>query len=146
MMKRSPGFDAFEFEDLFARLSRQLEEMSGQFDTARQFGREMAVDVREDEESFVAVVDLPGFEKDDIDISVDDRLLTIEAERADAATADDDHYVHRERRAQSVRRSIRLPGEIRPDDAAATYNNGVLTVTLPKLAVDDAASHRIDVE
>jgi len=146
MMKRSPSFDEFAFEDLFARMSRQLEEMSSQFDGSRSVGREMAIDLREEPEAFVAIVDLPGYEKDDIDISVDDRLLTIEAAReADEADESDD-YVHRERRSQSAHRSIRLPAGVRADDASATYNNGVLTVTLPKVVVDDDESRRIDIE
>ncbi|MFB6251591.1 MAG: Hsp20/alpha crystallin family protein [Halobellus sp.] len=56
---------------------------------------------------------------------------------------EDDRYVHRERRSEPVRRSIRLPDEIRAADATASYNDDVLTVTLPKL--DDDESHRIDV-
>ncbi|MFA1609920.1 Hsp20/alpha crystallin family protein [Halobellus rubicundus] len=146
MMKRSPGFDEFAFDDLFARMSRQFEEMSSQLDGPRSFGREMAIDLREEPEAFVAVVDLPGYEKDDIEITVDDRMLTIEAAREADEADERDHYVHRERRSQSAHRSIRLPGEVRPDGASAGYNNGVLTVSLPKLVVDDDESHRIDIE
>ncbi|MGQ4554484.1 Hsp20 family protein [Halobellus sp. GM3] len=150
MMKRSPSFD--EFDDLFARMSRQLEEMSRQFDAPRPFGHETAIDLREDSESFVAVVDLPGFDREDIDLSVADRLLTIEAVREESTDTgnehgSEEHYVRRERRSDSVRRSLRLPADVRADDASATYNNGVLTVILPKLLVeDDEASHHIDVE
>ncbi|MFB6090208.1 MAG: Hsp20/alpha crystallin family protein [Halobellus sp.] len=146
MMKRSPGFDEFAFDDLFARMSRQFEEMSSQLDGPRSFGREMAIDLREEPEAFVAVVDLPGYEKDDIDVAIDGLLLTIEAAREADEGDESDHYVHRERRSQSVHRSIRLPAEVHADDAAAAYNNGVLTVTLPKLVVDDDESHRIDIE
>jgi len=145
MMDRSPSFD--EFDDLFARMTRQLEAMSRQFEGPRPFGRETAVDIREERESFVAVVDLPGFEREDIDLSVADRLLTIEAERETDGETEDERYVRRERRADAIHRSIRLPADVRAEDADATYNNGVLTVTLPKLLVeDDEDSHRIDVE
>ncbi|WP_336021615.1 archaeal heat shock protein Hsp14 [Halobellus salinisoli] len=145
MMRRTPSFDDFEFDDLFGRMSRQFEEMSRQFEGGR-FGRETAIDLREDSESFVAVVDLPGFEKRDIDLSVTDDMLTIEASRSESADEESEHYVHRERRSDSVHRSIRLPAAVRADDASATYNNGVLSVTLPKLHVEDEASHHIDVE
>ncbi|WP_144906387.1 Hsp20/alpha crystallin family protein [Halobellus captivus] len=146
MMRRSPSFDNFEFDDLFDRMSRQFEEMSRQFDGTRSFGREMAVDLREDAESFVAIVDLPGFEKSDIDLMVTDETLTIEATRSEASDEESEHYVHRERRSDAVRRSIRLPSSVRADDASATYNNGVLSVTLPKLHVEDEDAHHIDVE
>ena len=147
MMKRSPSFDDIEFDDLFGRMSRQFEEMSRQFDNTRSFGRDMAVDLREEDDSFVAVIDLPGFEKEDIDLAVAENVLTVEASRAESAEADDEHYLHRERRSEGVRRSIRLPAAVRADDASATYNNGVLSVTLPKLIVDDDEdAHHIDVE
>lgn len=147
MMRRSPSFDDFEFEDFFGRMSRQLEEMSRQFESSRGMGRGVAVDLREDEDSYIAIVDLPGYEKSDIDLSVMDEVLTIEALRSESVEHDSDSYVHRERRADSIHRSVRLPSAIRPDDASATYNNGVLTVTLPKLQIDeDEDSHHIDVE
>lgn len=146
MMRRSPNFDDFEFDDLFGRMSRQFEEMSRQFEGSRAFGREMAIDLREDDDSFVALVDLPGFEKSDIDLSVSDDMLTIEASRSESVDSEDEHYVHRERRSDTIRRSIRIPAAIRSDDASATYNNGVLSVTLPKLHVEDEGSHHIDVE
>jgi len=146
MMKRSPSFDDFEFDDLFGRMSRQFEEMSRQFEGSRAFGREMAVDLREDDDSFVAVVDLPGFEKSDIDLSVTDDMLTVEASRSESADDEGEHYVHRERRSDTIRRSIRIPAAVRPDDASATYNNGVLSVTLPKRHVEDEGAHHIDVE
>jgi HSP20 family protein len=146
MMKRSPSFDDFEFDDVFGRMSRQLEEMSRQFDETRRFGREMAADIREESESFVAIIDLPGFEREHLDLSVTDELLTIEATREESTATDDEHYVQRERRSDSVRRSIRLPAAVRAEDASATYNNGVLTVTLPKRHVGDEDAHHIDVE
>ncbi|WP_311173173.1 Hsp20/alpha crystallin family protein [Halobellus ordinarius] len=178
MMRRTPDFDEFEFEDLFARMTRQLEEMSHSIDGARMFGRGTAIDLREEPEAFVVAVDVPGFEKSDIELAVADRVLTIEASRDDIAettsgddiaettsgddiaettsgddiaeTAGDDdevgHYVRRERHTDSIRRSVRLPGDVRADDASATYRNGVLTVTLPKLAADADDAQRIDVE
>lgn len=147
-MNRSPSFDGSELDSIIARMSRQLEDLTGQSDGPFGSRRGAAVDLRDEPESFVVTVDLPGFERSDIDLSVADRTLTIDATRDVSHDADDDdgRFVRRERRSDSIHRSLRLPADVRADDASATYNNGVLSVTLPKLTVDDGDSHRIDVE
>lgn len=146
-MNRSPSFDGSELDSIIARMSRQLEELTGQFDGPAASRRGAAADLRDEPESFVVTVDLPGFERSDIDLSVADRTLTIDATREVSQDAGDDgRFVRQERRTDSIHRSLRLPADVRADDAAATYNNGVLSVTLPKLAVDGGDSHRIDVQ
>lgn len=149
-MTRTPDFESVEIDTLLDRMSRQFEEMTRQFDGTRTFRRNTAVDLRDDPEAFVVAIDLPGFENDDIDVAIADHELTVDATRETGTVSpkrdDESRYVRQERRTDSVHRSIRLPGEVRADDAAASYNNGVLTVTLPKRTVDDEDSHRIDVE
>ena len=151
-MTRTPDFDSVELDTVFDRMTRQFEELTRQFDGTRTFRRNTAVDLRDDPEAFVVAVDLPGFERADIEVAVADRKLTIDAEREAGPVSptrddgNDGRYVRQERRTDSVHRAIRLPGEVRAGDATATYNNGVLTVTLPKRTVDDADPHRIDVE
>jgi HSP20 family protein len=162
MMRRSNFDDAFDFRAMFERMNRQFEEMNrqfGQFADARpalesgaglpaamgQGG--MQVDVAEYDDEIVVTADLPGFEKGDIDLSIAGEALTIRADRDVDTEHESDSYVRRERRHQSVRRTIRLPAEIREDDASASYTNGVLSVTLPKIEVDeDDDSRRIDID
>ncbi|MBB6646756.1 Hsp20/alpha crystallin family protein [Halobellus ruber] len=150
-MTRTPDFDGVETDTLFDRMSRQFEAMTRQFDGTGTFRRNTAVDLRDDPEAFEIVIDLPGFEKADIDVAVADRELTVDAVRDTGTVSpkrgdDDGRYVRQERRTDSIHRSIRLPGEVRSNDATASYNNGVLTVSLPKRTADDEGSHRIDVE
>lgn len=151
-MTRTPDFDGVELDTFLDRMSRQFEELTRQFDGTRTFRRNTAVDLRDDPDAFVVAIDLPGFEKAGIDVGIADRELTVDAERETGTVSpkrdegDDGRYVRQERRTDSVCRSIRLPGEVRADDATATYNNGVLTVTLPKRTADDEDTHRIDVE
>jgi HSP20 family protein len=147
-MRRSNPFE--EFETLFERMSRQFDEMSRQFD-GPTMGQTHGIqlDVSDYDEEFVVVADVPGFEKEDIDLSVANRSLTIEAAREmrEDEESETGEYIRRERRHESLRRTVRLPEEILADDATASYKNGVLTVTLPKVHVEESDdSHRIDID
>ncbi|WP_049916938.1 Hsp20/alpha crystallin family protein [Halogeometricum pallidum] len=151
MMRRSNPFE--NMESMFDRMSRQFDEMSRQFDDSSRTGSSaqgMEVDVRDGEEEFVVVADLPGFEKEDIDLSITERALTISASRETETETDSDadggEYLRRERRHESMRRTFRLPGDVTAEDAAASYKNGVLTVTLPKVTIDREESRHIDIE
>ncbi|MFC6826698.1 archaeal heat shock protein Hsp14 [Halopelagius fulvigenes] len=147
MMPRSSPFD--DFETLFERMSKQFDDMSRQFERSNVAGMasDVNVDIADEGEEFVVVADLPGYEKEEIDLTVTERVLTIEATHEDSAEHDSEEYIRRERRHESVRRDARLPDDVVADEASASYNNGVLTVTLPKVTTDDDEdSHRIDVE
>jgi HSP20 family protein len=144
MMRRSTPFD---FEEMFDRMNRQLEEMNRQFEHSGLGGiRNMAVDVAEHDDDVVVTADLPGYEKSDIGISVSGDVLTIRAEREASSDREDGAYVRRERRTEAARRTVSLPAEVDEEAGSATYRNGVLTVTLPKLDVDSDDSHAIDIE
>ena len=152
-MSNMTPFD--EMNRAFDRMSRNFGRMDlsdfgrvnwGDFDGMRRSG--IDIDVAEYDDEIVVVADLPGFDKEHIDLTVREGVLSIAAERTMEHDEGDESgaYVRRERRAESLRRSISLPSEVHDDDASATYSNGVLTVTLPKMTVDEGHdSHRIDV-
>jgi len=88
--------------------------------------------VAEYDDEFVVMADLPGYDREDIDVRATEGRLTITAEH-DAASEDADRrYLRRERRHESVTRSVDLPGPVVDEDASATYRHGVLTITLPR--------------
>ena len=93
----------------------------------------LPVDVREDENAIEISASLPGVAKDDIEVSVEHGVLTIQAKSADTDEAASDGYVLRERRAGSFRRALRLSDRVDAAAATSTYADGVLTVTVPKL-------------
>ena len=133
MSRRNP-FD--EIERMFERMNRQFSELGEGSQLPAMAGgpQNVSMDVAEQDSEYVVTADLPGYEKDDIDLSISDRTLRVSAERAEGTDESDEEgtYIRRERHRQSVSRAITLPEEVVEDDASAAYNNGVLTVTLPK--------------
>lgn len=101
-------------------------------------------DVSDTGSAFQLDCELPGFKKEDINISVEKELLTISVERR----LDDEEkkagFVKRERFYGSFSRSFDLTG-INTEDIAAKYEDGILTITLPKKAEEVPASHRIEI-
>jgi HSP20 family protein len=136
-MSRNP-FD--DIERMFDRMSNRLEP----FDEGA-FQGSVTVDVEEADDAYVVTADLPGFDRDDIDVELAGDRLTLSATHTEAESEEGDEdegrYLRRERRQQSVSRSVRLPDPVDEDGAEADYHNGVLTVTLPKEAEGDAGQN-----
>ncbi|WP_255169539.1 Hsp20/alpha crystallin family protein [Natrononativus amylolyticus] len=139
-MRRNP-FD--ELEEMLDRLGRQVEEGmgTGGFPPTGS----VAVDVADAGDEYVVTADLPGYETEEIDLTLAEGTLKLEADRTEESLDEDREYVRRERSHRSVSRRLRLPEPVDEEGVTAQYNNGVLTVTLPKVeGLDD--SRRIDIE
>ena len=91
----------------------------------------MHTDIKETDDSYVVEAELPGFDKEDIELSVDNGVLTIHAESKKDVEDKKDNYVRVERYKGSYSRSYNFEG-IDEDAIKAKYDNGVLTVTVPK--------------
>lgn len=118
----------------FSELERLFEDVAELGMTDR---RTTPIDLVDEGDAFVAVVDLPGFDADDVDVQLDDeRTLSIHAERDLREAFEDVTYVKRERRRDSVDRTVSLPGVVDPDRTEASYDDGVLTVRLGKETAD----------
>ncbi len=90
-----------------------------------------ALDLYESGDHFVAVAELPGMRKEDIDISLHDGTLTISGERK-RESANSETAQRTERYVGTFRRSITLPTRVDAGKVSATYQDGILKVTLPK--------------
>ena len=127
---------------MFERMNQQL----GQFeDTPVPGTQQLSIDLADRDDAFEVTVDLPGYDREDIDLSVADRTLRISAERDESTEAGEGEYLRRERRRRSVSRTLSLPEDIEENEASAGYTNGVLTVTLPKTTGHDE-SRSIDID
>jgi HSP20 family protein len=148
MTPRSNPFD--EIERLFENMSRQFEEASWSWGDREPFARfstafeTMAIDVVEHDDEFVVTVDLPGFERDEVDVRVTDHRLTIEAEHESEMEEGDETYLRQERSHREMKRTITLPDAVDEGAVTARMKNGVLTVTCPKVEVEEA--HEIEIE
>ena len=109
--------------------------------------REWAIplDVVEQEDELLVRASIPGVKVDDINVSIENRVLTIKAETKTETEHKEGGYLMRERRSGSFLRSLRLPESVDSDNAKTTYNDGVLTVSLPKAESKKAKHLKIEV-
>ena len=91
-----------------------------------------AYDIVEHEDNFVLEFDLPGFAKNDFNITVNEGVLTVSGERKEKKTEGENHYRYYGRPYGSFERSFRLNDQVKEDKLKATYKNGVLKLELPK--------------
>lgn len=97
------------------------------------FTRAFKCDIQRLEDKVVVECELPGFKKDDIEISYEDKILTVEAKKDEKVENEKDknNYIVKERYSQSVRRSFTVDN-IDEDNIKAKYEDGILTITLNK--------------
>ncbi|MBK1734135.1 heat-shock protein Hsp20 [Halorhodospira abdelmalekii] len=103
-----------------------------------------AVDIREDEKAYLVHVDLPGVAAEDIDISMDNGMLTIKGQRESEETESGANWKRVERVRGTFFRRFTLPENVDPDNIQARSRNGVLEVTVPKR--EEQPGRRIKVE
>jgi len=91
----------------------------------------LAVDMYQTQDSVVVKASLPGIAPEDVDITVSGDTLTIKGEYKQEEVKRED-YFFQERRFGAVSRTILLPSGLRTDDAEAVFDNGVVTITIPR--------------
>jgi HSP20 family protein len=112
------------------RLTTLQDQLDQLFEVQRAWAP--ALDVAEDKDGFRVRLELPGLKREEIDVSLEDGVLTITGERK-AETPQDGSTIHRqERHYGKFSRTLTLPSEVVADKVTAAYKDGILTVTLPK--------------
>lgn len=118
---------------------------AGMGGTGTSMAEPMAVDVAERDDEFVVTAETPGFDREDLELTLSDQSLRITANREESTDENDETYIRRERSRRSMSRTVPLPEEVDESGASAEFNNGVLTVTLPKRR-DGEDSRSIEIE
>lgn len=95
----------------------------------------IALDVTEDEDVYAVIASVPGINPDNIEITMEDDVLTIEGEIVSSDEEETAKYHLRERRYGSFKRSIRFPLTVDADAIEANYDRGLLTLTVPKAEI-----------
>lgn len=101
-----------------------------------------ALDLYQTDDNVMAVLELPGMRKEDIEISLHVGTLTISGERK-SSSSNGEKAGRTERYVGSFRRSVTLPARVDSNNVSAAYRNGILTITLPK--AEEAKPKRIEV-
>lgn len=139
--------------DPFRDLRTLQEEVNRLFSTnlTRGFGEEgigrgawnPSVDIYENKDHIVLEAELPGMNRDEFELSVENNVITLRGERQFEKKEDSDNYHRVERSYGSFTRSFTLPQTVSAEGATAEYRNGVLRVTLPKR--EDTKARRIQI-
>jgi len=104
---------------------------------------DFSLDFAETDDEFVVKASLPGIDPDDLEITYNNKVLSIKGESKEEQVVKEKHYHLRERRYGSFQRSVSLPSTVNADKIEASFQSGVLTLTLPK--AEEAKAKRIPV-
>ena len=102
-----------------------------------------ALDISERKDAYLVTVELPGVEAEDLEITLEDGLLTIQGERQFTSESSEQQFHRVERRYGAFRRSITLPAQVQAEQIEASFDNGVLQIVVPKM--EEATPKRIQV-
>jgi len=105
-----------------------------------------SIDVEEDEKSIHVRAEIPGIDEKDLNVTLEDNVLTISGEKKEERKEENKRYVLAERRFGSFKRSIALPAEVKADNVKASFKNGVLTVDFEKKEVSQPKRLTINVK
>ncbi len=103
----------------------------------------LPLDIRQTDREFVIEASIPGFSSEEVEITADQGVLTLRGERKVDETQAEGTYLRRERARYSFVRQMTLPSDVKEEEIRATFQNGVLTVHLPR--VEAPAPRRIPV-
>ena len=130
IIRWNPGRDVTRMEREFRRMLRDFEPTSEE--PASMAVWMPPVDIYETDNEIVVKTDLPGIDPKDLDIRIENNVLTIKGERKMEQTVKDDSYHRIESVYGTFTRSFSLPAAVEEDKIKAEYKDGVLRVTLPK--------------
>jgi len=128
-----------DFENLFDRFFGRG--LTGQPSRVFETTWSPSLDFSEDEKAYIVRLEAPGIPKDDLEVNLDGQILTISGRRSFEKEEKNEEYFWREREQGRFVRTVRLPSAVDGSKVEANYNDGVMTIRLPK--ADSANRSRI---
>jgi HSP20 family protein len=145
MMRWDPFQDLRSAQDEMAQMSPMLAHALGRNTqgSATATAWAPALDISERKDAYLVTVELPGLKPEDLDITMEDGLLTIKGERQFTSESSEQQFHRVERRYGAFRRSITLPAHVTSEGIQASFEDGVLQILVPK--AEEAKPKRIQV-
>ena len=141
--RRDPFLSLANWQDQVNRIFENA--LSGRSEAAAMTAWAPSVDIYETENELVLKADLPDLNEKDLDVRVENNMLTIRGERKFEQKVKEENYLRIERTYGSFSRSFSLPNTVSPETIKAEYKNGVLTVEMPKRAESKPKQVKVNV-
>ena len=146
LMRWNPIKDLLAIQEEMNKLfDEKLDKFSGE-GTLQERIWEPLVDIYEEEDKFVIKAEIPDVDKKDIDITIEDNVLTIKGEKKFEKEEKKENYLRAERFYGTFRRSFTLPTSVEKDKIKAKLDKGVLTIEIPKKEETKPKKISIDVK
>jgi HSP20 family protein len=141
--RRDPFLSLANWQDQVNRIFESA--LAGRSEASAMTAWAPSVDIYETENELVLKADLPDLNEKDLDVRVENNMLTIRGERKFEQKVKEENYLRIERTYGSFSRSFSLPNTVSPEAIKAEYKNGVLTVEMPKRAESKPKQVKINV-
>jgi HSP20 family protein len=149
-MKRSGGMSAptrAGFPDFFSDMDQFFGMMPMPMSMRRQMEMNVpSVNIRDRQKDYLIEVAAPGMKKEDFNIDLERGVLTISSQKEDEKNEDKENYHKREYNYSSFSRSFTLPENLKPEEIKAHYENGILSLTVPKKQDQETNKQRIKID
>lgn len=132
------------FNDIIGTIKESQNDLEKTISGYASGSNKLLIDIIEDNNNIIVKTDIPGVIKENIKIDITEETLEIIANFKDEVLTEGANYIKRERRFDVLKRLVTLPAKIIIDDATAGFENGVLTVTLPKIEKKESFKLHVD--
>jgi len=132
------------FNDIIGTIKESQNDLEKTISGYASGSNKLLIDIIEDNNNIIVKTDIPGVKKENIKIDITEETLEIIAIFRDEILTEGANYIKRERRSDVLKRLVTLPAKIIIDDATAGFENGVLTVTLPKIEKKESFKLHVD--